>query len=108
MPVADKAVKEAVKEWFESLKKFGGKYETTYDGEFYHAIVLYTTNGMYVITAAWPKEDGTGESFLCAIAATKMWEHTDLHGGPVTKETWHEILNDIVAHEMWMHKGYHG
>lgn len=55
----------------------------------------------YSVSAVWDtKEAGVGHSYLGATATRHGNGGRDLADGPVTADTWHRILRDIVGMEM--------
>lgn len=99
-------MKKQLIEWMEQMRhgyRDANLYlyeETTKDGKNKIQIKLYTSTNMYSIVAT---EDG----YLGAIANSRQpragedWTRgNDLADGEFSKETWVNILNDIVGYEL--------
>ena len=70
---------------------------------------IYTDTNSYAITARESKtyDEGYLEGYLGCVASVRKpragedWHRgNDLADGPLTEETWHQILGDIVSYEM--------
>ena len=90
--------KETVTGWFEELSRFGSGYCLISATEQTIRIEIFTKSTKYAITAKWERPEG----YLGCVAYIigKEYQGNDLHDGPLTHDTWHKILADIISYEI--------
>ena len=102
------ATAEDFQQWVQDLARFGDKpqiepipHDPAEPGAAGYRVKLNTALFSYAIVAIW-NPDGQEDtySYLGAIATRHGNGGRDLADGPVTAETWHRILRDIVAMEL--------
>ena len=102
------ATEEQFQQWVQDLARFGTEIviepipdDRTEPGATGFRVKLNTALFSYSIVAIWEhREQENTDGYMGAIAARHGNGGRDLADGPVTAETWHRILRDIVAMEM--------
>ena len=95
---AQRPTREEFRHWLKGLETFNAEIGTEEGPDGATWATIHLPGASYHITAKWPETDG-GRGYLGAIADCPNGKGNDLHDGPLTTETWTQILTEIVAYE---------
>ena len=93
---------EQVVSWFDCFKKRGSNYAVLQQNQHEIDIAIEMPFCVYHIGAKWDNDEG----YMGCIAKVKGGGMNDLPDGPLNRDTWLAILEDIIAYELGVFRKY--